>query len=95
MPTLAELDGTGFVPEDYAIDPVELWPENDRVFRLFDSISTQWRVSATATVYIGLDYGVMYQKMNRMKLSETEFDQLEADMLVIELEALRILNKKD
>lgn len=93
MPTLEELEGTGFVPADYETDPVELWPGNDRAFWLFDSISTQWRVSATA--YIGLDYGVMYQKMNRMKLSETEFDQLESDMRFIESEALRILNKKD
>lgn len=93
MPTAEELDGTGFVPEDYETDPVELWPENERAINLFSGISTQWRVGATA--YVGLDYSVMYQKMARMKLSETEFDQLEADMRTIEFQALQILNKKD
>ena len=44
---------------------------------------------------IGLDYNVLFSLMNRMNLSEQDFDYLFNDVRVIESTALTILNTKD
>lgn len=70
-----------------------------RAINLLSFLSTQWRVMPVGgqlgCVYIGLDYNVMYKKMDRMNLTGLEYNHLEDDMRVIEAEALAILNKKD
>lgn len=70
-----------------------MWPENHQAFNLFRSLSTQWRVGACGIT--GLDYGPMYHKMDRMDLTESEYEQLENDMQTLEVEALTVINKKD
>lgn len=60
---------------------------------LFIAIHTQWRTGMNGPT--GLDYNVLYQKMNRMKLTDAEFDQLERDIGVVEREALQIMRSKD
>lgn len=42
----------------------------------------------------GLDYNVVFARLERMRLSETDYEQLFEDLRVIESEALTILNKK-
>lgn len=76
-----------------AATEVELWPENEQVIMLFSSLSTQWRVGMNGPT--GLDYGVLYHKMNRMNLTPIEYEMLEADIRVVEREALAVMNKKD
>ena len=44
---------------------------------------------------IGLDYNVLFALMQRMNLSEQDFDFLFHDVRVVESTALRILNTKD
>lgn len=45
--------------------------------------------------YTGLDYNVLFARMDRMKLSDQEYEWLFDDVRVIEAEALKIINKKD
>lgn len=44
---------------------------------------------------IGLDYNVLYHKMDRMKLTPDEYDELEADMRVMEAAAMAAMKDKD
>lgn len=93
IPSQAELEDSGFTAADYEIDPVDQWPENDAAMNLFCSISTQWRTGMNG--HTGLDYNVLFTRMDRMKLPEREYDWLFDDVRVIEAEALSIINKKD
>ena len=91
-PDVKELAAFGLTPDDVAADPVEIWPEHLRAFELFNFMATQWRTDMSGPT--GLDYGVMFQKMSRMKLPEEEHDQLEADMQVMERAALASIHAK-
>jgi hypothetical protein len=44
---------------------------------------------------IGLDYNVLFARMERMKLSDAEHELIFQDIRVIESEALSILNQRD
>lgn len=44
---------------------------------------------------VGLDYSVMYRMMDRMELDKEAYDQLEADIQVMEEEVLAMLAEKD
>jgi len=92
-PTEKELIGTGFTPADYEQDDFDVWPENEPAIRLFTSLQTQWRVGMNGPS--GLDYNVLFTRMERMKLTDQEHDWLFDDIRVIESEALSIINKKD
>ena len=89
---LQELAAAGLTPDDVAPDPVEIWPETLPVYNLFASICTQWRVSAGGAT--GLDYNVLYHKMDRMKLSAEAYDFLESDIQVMEGAALQAMRSK-
>lgn len=70
----------------------EVWPENWQAFELFSFMQTQWRAAMGG--FTGLDYNVLYRKMDRLGLSADEYDQLEADLQVMEYEALSTMNQK-
>jgi hypothetical protein len=53
-------------------------------------LETQWRGAGG-----GLDYNVMYRKMDRMSLSPEQYDELEADMRVMEFAAMAAMKAKD
>ena len=93
MPTEDELRDTGFVPEDYETDPLDLWPENEPAIDLFSSISTQWRTGFSGPT--GLDYNVLFSRMARMNLDDQTHERLFQDIRVIEGEALSIINRRD
>jgi hypothetical protein len=88
------LAGTGFTPADYETDDFELWPENMRAFILFSTLQTQLRTGGMGGV-IGFDYSVYFARMDRMKLSDQDYEWLFDDIRVIEAEALTAMNKKD
>jgi hypothetical protein len=95
-PTEAELAGTGFTPEDYITDDFEVWPENIQAINLFISLQTQWIVGAAGPT--GLNYIPLFARMDRMKLSEQEYEWMFDDIRVIEAEALaafKAINTKD
>ena len=93
LPTEEELAGSGFCPEDYELEAVEVWQEHGPAISLFSSISTQWRVGMSGAC--GLDYNVLFASMDRMKLTDAQHDQLFEDVRVIESEALTIMSKKE
>jgi len=92
-PDEKELAAFGMTLEDVAAEPVDIWPEHVQAFELFNFMGTQWRTGMSGPT--GLDYGVMYRKMDRMKLSEQEYDQLEADVMLMERTALACIHEKE
>ena len=83
----------GLRPEDFDNEAFEIWPENEESIALFSSLSTQWRMGFSGP--IGLDYNVLFMRLDRMKLSDEKHEQLFHEVRVIESEALKIINTKD
>ncbi len=68
-PSEEELDAIGLLREDVEdTSDVEVWPENWVPFKVFNKVSTQWRVGAGGAT--GLDYNVVYSTMDRMKIKK-------------------------
>lgn len=75
--------------EDFDSEFVEVWPENWQAFRLLADIQTQWRGAGG-----GLDYNVLFHKMDRMKLNPEEYDELECDIRAMEQAAMLVMREK-
>lgn len=83
----------GLAPEDYAEEwTVEVWPENVEALSVFCDLGTQWR-SGQAGVY-GLDYNVLYRKLDRMNLTPERYDELEDEIRILECAALGEIHKE-
>lgn len=52
---------------------------------------TQWRVGTHGPT--GLDYNVVYRKMDRMGLTPSEYDDIEEDVRLLEDAALATIRK--
>ena len=89
----AEMFAAGLRPEDFESEAFEVWPENMRAINLFNTLSTQWIVGASGAS--GLSYMPLFHRMDRMKLTEQEYEWLFDDIRTIEAEALTAMNKKD
>jgi hypothetical protein len=89
---IKELAAAGLTPEDVEPAPVELWADNMPAYLLFCGISTQWRCAAGGAT--GLDYNVLYRKMDRMNLAPDDYDWLEHDIQVMESAALEAMRPK-
>lgn len=89
----------GLKPSDFNTAPYELWPENLAVVQLFSSLSTQWRMASPGgempDYATGLDYNVLFHKMDRMTLTPEQYQDLEADIQAMESEALQTMNTKE
>lgn len=83
----------GLTADDFAGEALEVFPDNEQAFLLFAFLSTQWRVGMNGKT--GLDYLVMYHKMDRLKLDEDAYSQLENDMQLMERTALEEMNQPD
>lgn len=88
---LQALSEFGFSGSDFERS-VEVWPENLRAVNLFSSLSTQWRVGMSGAT--GLDYNVLYHKLDRLQLSRQDYDWLEEDVQTLEAAALAAMNHK-
>ena len=75
-----------------AADPVDIWPDNLAAFEIFNFMGTQWRVGMGGPT--GLDYSVMYRKMDRLSLSPDDYDALERDLQIMESAALACMHQK-
>lgn len=71
-------------------DPVDIWPDNARAFELFISLRTQWRIGMSGPT--GLDYNVLYHKLDRLKLADDEYSELEDAIALMEAEALDVMH---
>lgn len=69
-----------------------MWPENERAFDMFVAIRTQWRVGPGGAY--GLDYNVLYRRMDRLNLSPDDWTRLESEIQVMEIAALEVMARK-
>ena len=90
---LAEMEAGGFTVDDYPDEEVEVWPENWPAYALFSFMRTQWRAGGMGI--IGLDYGPLHRKMDRMDLAPDAYDDLESDIQAMEFAALGAMNDRD
>ena len=89
-PSEEELEAIGLLREDVEdTSDVEVWPENWVPFKVFNKVSTQWRVGAGGAT--GLDYSVVYSTMDRMKIKK-QLAVLDA-IRVMEASALSTMNR--
>lgn len=90
-PSAKQLEASGFTAEDYAPDPVEVWPENLQAFRLFDRVRNQWRCDMGGPY--ALDHNVAFYHLGRMRLSDDEHDTLFDDLRVMEAAGLAAMRE--
>ena len=69
-----------------------MWPENERAVAVFCELFTQWRHGFSGPT--GLDYAVLYLKLDRLKLDPADYTQIESDIRVLEAQALQTLNSQ-
>ena len=82
------MEAGGFTPEDFETEPVEVWPENWPAWGLFCEMSGQWRIAPMGGP-TALDYCALFMRMDRLDVSKTEWNELFADIRVIEGAALK------
>ena len=70
-----------------------VWPENWPAFCVLRDLQTQWRVGAAGPT--GLDYMVLYRTLDRMGLSDEEYQEYVDDIRVMEFAALEEIHRKD
>ncbi|WP_372726445.1 DUF1799 domain-containing protein [Kerstersia gyiorum] len=74
-------------PEDFASDPdLEVWPENWDSVTLFCDLGTQWVHGSAGPT--GMNYLVVYAKLDRLGLSEDDREDMMYCIRVLERAAL-------
>jgi len=91
-PTENELAAFGLTFDDVAGPPIEIWPGHEQALDLFLKMRTQWRIGMAGAT--GLDYGVLFHKMDRMGLSAERYEDLEEEIRIMESAALEEMAKK-
>ncbi|WP_339406573.1 DUF1799 domain-containing protein [Pseudomonas helleri] len=73
-------------------DIVEVWPDNWQAFRLFEAMSTQWRMGACGAT--GLDYTAIYNTASLLNISKKHTLKLFPDLRVMEAEAMLVMSEQ-
>jgi hypothetical protein len=73
------------------LDDVQVWPENWPVFSLFTRVQTQWRLGPGGAT--GLDYMVVMRLLDRMTLTDEQYDAWLDDIRLMEGEALQAMHE--
>ncbi|MFX2636062.1 DUF1799 domain-containing protein [Enterobacter hormaechei] len=89
-PTAEDLAPYGLTPDDYDDKIVDVWPDVWPAFRVFQSVSTQWRMGMGGAT--GLDYNVLPWVM-RLHAVDDEATAL-SDLQIMERTALKIMHKE-
>jgi len=92
-PTEQSLAAAGLTLEDFAGDATEVWPENLLTYKLFSDLQTQWNVGMGGPV--GLNYLVLFAKIERLGLVGEQADDMEDDIRAMEHEALRTMSERE
>ncbi|WP_052736111.1 DUF1799 domain-containing protein [Aquincola tertiaricarbonis] len=69
---------------------VEVFPDNWQAAVLFLRMGNNWRVGPAGPY--GLDFNVLFHKMDRMKLTPERYEELEEEIGVIEDAALQTMH---
>lgn len=92
--TAQEIALSGFAPEDFPDESVDLWPENWPAWQLFCRVSTQWRMAPMGGI-TGLDYAPLFVLLDRETQSATDprkaWDELFDDIRHLESVAIETL----
>lgn len=91
MPSPEEMAAGGFTAEDFEGDAVEVWPENAQAWHVFVEMSGQWRQSFKGPT--ALDYTALFARMDRLRLSDQGWEEMFADVRVLEAQALRTMKE--
>lgn len=83
----------GFDPADIAPPVFDVVPDNWPAAQLFCELSGQWRCGPGGP--IALDYGVLFARLDRMRLTDDEHERIYADVRVMEAEALAAIHADD
>ena len=70
---------------------VQVWPENWPAFLLFSRMQTQWAVGFGGRT--GLRYEALYPLLDRMDLTQDEWEDLFDDVRTLEIAALTQMNE--
>lgn len=82
----------GLSADDYIEESTAwVWPCNVQAVNLFVAIGTQWLVGPGGPY--GLNYAVLYQKLDRMGVSPEMAERLEEDIRILEDAALEEMRK--
>lgn len=68
-----------------------MWPENWPIWLLWQEMSGQWRVGMNGAYAI--DYGCLFARMERMRLSDQRWEEVFHDFRVVESAALDQMRK--
>lgn len=74
-------------------ETIEVWPENWPAIDMFDALGTQWRLGGMGGAG-GLDYRVVFEYLDRRGYRGTAWDDMFADLRVLECAALNTMNGK-
>lgn len=82
----------GLTVEEASGPPVDVWPDNLQAVNLFISLSTQWRTGSSGVV--GLDYSVLYHKLDRLQLSDERYQEIEEEIRTMEGAVLDLMAER-
>lgn len=72
--------------------PLLIWPDNHRAYQVWVRVCGQWRCGPGG--FYALDYSVLHQEVQRLRLGDAVADALLDDLRVIELAALEELDSQ-
>lgn len=71
---------------------VEVWPENEQAVKVFEALSSQWRMGPAGPVAI--DYCAIPPVFDLLGVERSEWSQLFHDLRVMEAEAINLIRSK-
>lgn len=75
------------------MEEAEVWPENWPAWALFDEMQGQWRTRGMDGKPYALDYGPLLMRLERMRLSDEDWQRMYDDVRVLEATALGEMRK--
>ncbi|MCV4285099.1 DUF1799 domain-containing protein [Pseudomonas capsici] len=88
-PSDEQLSALGLTSADIFDDEVEVWPDAWPAFRLFEALSTQWRLGQGGPS--GLDYSVIPFTASMLGINRRDLTDIFPDLRVMEVEALAVM----
>lgn len=85
------LAALGLTPEDFGDQCISYWPEHAQAVQMFCRVGTQWRIGMNGPT--GLDYPALYPLMDRLNLSDSNWDWLLLDIQEMESSALQTISE--
>lgn len=82
----------GLTPEDFESDAVGVWPENWPIYILFCEVSTQWLMGPNGPS--GLNHTVALARLERMKLSDDDYEFVYQGFRTMEIAALQAIRSR-